>query len=64
MTRLTTDIDWSAEVDGNLPPVTLVRVYTKQPPPLEIPSLDSTGARGMFLSTNSPTAPSPSSAFT
>jgi len=40
------------------PPVTLVRAYKKQPPPLEIPSLDSIRALGTSSSTDSPTAPS------
>ena len=53
-------------MDENHPPpqVTLVRAYKKQPPPLEIPSLDSIRALGTSSSTDSPTAPSPSSAST
>ncbi|KAJ6563964.1 hypothetical protein B0H19DRAFT_1285077 [Mycena capillaripes] len=53
-------------MDGNhpKPPVTHVRVYRKQPPPLEIPSLDSIHALGTSSSIPSPTVPSPSSAST
>ncbi|KAJ7854442.1 hypothetical protein B0H14DRAFT_3449649 [Mycena olivaceomarginata] len=42
----------------------LARKYTKQPPPLEIPSLESMRARGSDSSSNSPIVPSPSSAST
>lgn len=46
------------------PSVRLVRGYTKHPPPLEIPTLESIRARGTSSSTSSSTAPSPSSAST
>lgn len=46
------------------PSVRLVRGYTKRPPPLEIPTLESIRARGTSSSTSSSTAPSPSSAST
>lgn len=53
-------------MDGNPPqqPVKLARKYTKQPPPLQIPSLESIRARGSASSSNSPIVPSPSSAST